>query len=1648
MKHKMLVLYSSRILCLAVLYCSLNTHAFAVETITPDDWVAVPQQADPIFESLSIPPDAAEKGMWSNLFEWPMNGLHSALLPDGRVLTFGSSPDGSSQNGRWYDVWDPSLGFGSGAHNTIYDDSRQDSFCAAAAYLPDGTMMISGGNGSTNSTIYETGSHSSYTSAASMAEARWYATMINLPDGRPIIMGGMVPYTEGMVNNPDQAIANGWPSMTPEVYENGQWRSLFGAYSRLAFGPDYLRTSYPRAWVAPDGRIFGISADQMWYLDANANSGLGEVVSAGIFKGPYSFNNPVNVGATNSAVMYAPGKILQIGGNGGFNGDELPASNMATLIDITNGNPILIEQPSMTYPRRYPNAIVLANGQVVVTGGATYGNYYNGQPAAPVFSAEIWSEDNNTWTEGSKAAAYRGYHSITTLLANGTILSTGGGTPGPVTNLNGEIYYPPYLFESVNEVSQLATRPTIVAISGLTYDNEAPLQLDLESNESITQLVLLGISSGTHSFNSSQRRIPLSFSQEQFRLTTALPNSFDAPPGYYQLVAVGANGAPSNSVIIGVGQNQAQPPIDPPPYTPPTVEEQIITPEINSGESATYSITPVTGTTYNWTVSDQGSMVGFGNGPEFTHLYTDAGLYVVTLTAQSNEGAITTKTFIQAVSTESSSLSPSSSTPITIESNSDVERIWTVNPDNDTVSVIDAETQRLITEITVGTSPKSVAVAADGRIWVTNKGDATLSVIDPQLLAVVNTIPLPFASQPHGIAFAPDGSAVYVVLEASGQLLKLDPNNGSVMGTAMIDLHARHLAISADSNTILITTFITPPLPGESTATIDILQAKAYVFVVNANTMMVTDAISLQYSDKADTEIQGSGIPNYLAAPVISPDGNNAWIPSKQDNVGRGILRNGQPLNFQNTVRAISSKIDLNTLTELSAQRVDHDNSGLGSAAAFHPNGVYLFVALETSREVAVVNALNGSELFRVSVGIAPQGVAVSADGLTLYVKEFIDRRVSIIDLTDLIQFGQLSATTNATVNVVENEKLPANILNGKALFYDAKDPRLALDGYLSCASCHNDGSHDGRVWDLTGFGEGLRNTIALNGRAGMSHGFLHWSGNFDEVQDFETQIRELAGGTGLMPDTLYTMGTRSEALGDSKTGISSDLDDLAAYVSSLDRFAANPYANADGSMSDSALSGQSVFLNHCASCHGGSGYTLSSDENNLQDIGTLNSDSGLRLGSPLTGLDIPTLRDAWFTAPYLHNGSAPTLLDAILKHSDLNLSNAEIDNVTAFVQQLGNVDFAPSITLTSPSEITITEGDSINVSADAADSDGSIAKVEFFAGTTLIAVDTTAPYGFTWTNASVGSHSLYAVAYDNATNTSVSETVTITVDPKPNVLPNVYLNVPMETSLIEGNNLTITATADDSDGTISRVEFYAGTVLLGTDSSAPYSYTWNNLIVGTYVITAKAYDNDGGTTTSNSFTISVVEPPNMAPEISVTVADNILFEGDPININASANDSDGTITKVEFYADGQLIGFDTSAPYAFIWNGAALGAHTVTAKAYDNDGAVTASNSVSITVQEVPANVPPSVQLTSPTRDTWASRWWGITLKASASDSDGSVTKVEFYANGSLLYTDTTASYSYRWRPSGRGNHQVYVKAYDNSGAVTTSQSVNVYAW
>lgn len=104
------------------------------------------------------------------------------------------------------------------------------------------------------------------------------------------------------------------------------------------------------------------------------------------------------------------------------------------------------------------------------------------------------------------------------------------------------------------------------------------------------------------------------------------------------------------------------------------------------------------------------------------------------------------------------------------------------------------------------------------------------------------------------------------------------------------------------------------------------------------------------------------------------------------------------------------------------------------------------------------------------------------------------------------------------------------------------------------------------------------------------------------------------------------------------------------------------------------------------------------------------------------------------------------------------------------------------------------------------------------------------------------------------------------------NVKPTVSLTAPSSgASVCEGVNITISATAADSDGSISKVEFYSGTTLLHADNTSPYSYTWTDATAGNKSITARAYDNNNASTTSSTRTITVKAAPNM-PTVGGTV--------------------------------------------------------------------------------------------------------------------------------------------------------------------------------
>lgn len=556
------------------------------------------------------------------------------------------------------------------------------------------------------------------------------------------------------------------------------------------------------------------------------------------------------------------------------------------------------------------------------------------------------------------------------------------------------------------------------------------------------------------------------------------------------------------------------------------------------------------------------------------------------------------------------------------------------------MSAVDADALTLELEVPVCDEPKSLARSANGQIWVACRKGDRVRVLDGGSGAFVADIPTGYGSAPFGITFNPAGSQAFVTLEGAGRLLKLDAVSRAVLGDLALGPRPRALAITGNGARVLITRFLSP-------------RDHAEVWDVAAGAMTLTRTLRIQKfggDANRDGTAAGGGTLNQVTGIVIAPDGLSAWVTGTKPNFERGLLT-ANDLDTDNTVRSVAAQIDL--VTHTFRRAVDLDNSDSPSAAAFSPLGDYLFVTLQGNNEVVVLDALVdgavglGTFVTRLATGAAPQGLVIDPVTRRTMTQDFLARGLTALETDALFRRGEKNVPS-APITTVAVEPLTAQIVTGKRLFYHASDRRMSAEGYLSCATCHLDGGHDGRTWDFTGRGEGQRNTTDLRGRGGTAHGNVHWTANFDEIQDFENDIRLAFGGSGFLTDQEFE-DTRPP-LGMMKAGRSPDLDALAAYVSSLDggHLPKSPWRNPDGSLTTAAVAGRAVFqAQGCASCHAGPRFTESTvGPGLLRDVGTLRTTSGGRLGGPLAGIDTPTLLGVWETDPYFHDGSAPTLDD------------------------------------------------------------------------------------------------------------------------------------------------------------------------------------------------------------------------------------------------------------------------------------------------------------------------------------------------------------------------------------------------------------------
>ncbi|WP_413111213.1 Ig-like domain-containing protein [Thaumasiovibrio sp. DFM-14] len=337
--------------------------------------------------------------------------------------------------------------------------------------------------------------------------------------------------------------------------------------------------------------------------------------------------------------------------------------------------------------------------------------------------------------------------------------------------------------------------------------------------------------------------------------------------------------------------------------------------------------------------------------------------------------------------------------------------------------------------------------------------------------------------------------------------------------------------------------------------------------------------------------------------------------------------------------------------------------------------------------------------------------------------------------------------------------------------------------------------------------------------------------------------------------------------------------------------------------------------------------------------------------------------------------------------------------------QTLGSCEASiplPVIDITSPQAgASVTEGTTITLAAQASYVDGPIVEVQFRVNGSLLASVTQAPYQIEWL--AVAGETEIVVTALVASGASQSERVAISVvSADQNLPPQVSLTSPdASASYQAGESVLFSASASDSDGAVNQVEFYLNDALVNTDSAAPYEHRWT-AAVGNHRVYAKAVDELGAVTQSaaQSFTVSAAAAGGCgnAPVYSVGTTYNA---GDVVQVDNQAYQCD-------------VAGWCSSnASWAY-----APGSGQYWQDAWTAQGLCA---------------VGPDVSFTSPATGSVLLAGVDVTVAVAASDSDGSVTGVEFFANDRSIGQASRAPYETIWTPTQVGSVLLRAVAVDN---------------
>lgn len=362
-----------------------------------------------------------------------------------------------------------------------------------------------------------------------------------------------------------------------------------------------------------------------------------------------------------------------------------------------------------------------------------------------------------------------------------------------------------------------------------------------------------------------------------------------------------------------------------------------------------------------------------------------------------------------------------------------------------------------------------------------------------------------------------------------------------------------------------------------------------------------------------------------------------------------------------------------------------------------------------------------------------------------------------------------------------------------------------------------------------------------------------------------------------------------------------------------------------------------------------------------------------------------------------------------------------------------------PTVSFAIPANnTTITAGGNITALLSTNDSDGTIAFCDLSINGTLVRRDNSSPYSYgsgdtPLNSLTSGNYTLSAVCTDNdgLSSSNVQQNFSVSAPPS---APTVGFTQPQSnTTIAEGESMTVAVNANDSDGNIAYCDLSLNGSLVRRENQASYDWGPNdsalqNLSAGNYTLNVSCADNSGlSSQAQRNFTVEA------APEIPPTVAfaspqnNTILEVSDTISVSINASDSDGSIAYCDLYIDGTLVRRDNSSPFTYgensgfsdtSLNGLNVGNHTLSATCTDSSN-LSASSSLSFSIIPDPQPTQVNVDLD-----------WAVPTTRS---------------DGTPLATNEIESYEVYYYLSGNLNNgtNITIPAFNSGGNLVTSHKV-----